>query len=205
MKHVDAEVGKIVDALDSLKLWDNTVVIFTSDHGDGQGAHQWNQKTVLWEECANVPMIVSPPKSRHAGEITDVIVNNGIDLMPSILDWAGAAKPSWCRGTSYRYAVEKPEAQSAVPYVETETVFAQTGGTHGWMVRTPHYKYVVYEAGTNREMLFDMDKDRLEMTNLAIEARYKDTVKEHRELLRQWMEATLPHEEYPKTRLIPLE
>lgn len=54
-------------------------------------------------------------------------------------------------------------------------------------------------------MLFDMDKDRLEMTNLAIEARYKDTVKEHRELLRQWMEATLPHEEYPKTRLIPVK
>lgn len=55
------------------------------------------------------------------------------------------------------------------------------------------------------EMLFDMDNDRLEMTNLAIEARYRDTVKEHRELLRQWMEATLPHEEYPKTRIIPVE
>ena len=204
IEHVDAEVGKIVDALDSLKLWDNTVVIFTSDHGDGQGAHQWNQKTVLWEECANVPMIVCTPKSRHAGETTDVLVNNGIDLMPSILDWAGAAKPSWCRGTSYRYAVEKPETPTEVPYVVTETVFAQTGGTHGWMVRTPHYKYVVYEAGTNREMLFDMDKDRLEMTNLAIEARYKDVVKEHRDLLRQWMNATLPAGEEPMTRIIPV-
>ena len=150
-------------------------------------------------------MIVCTPKSRHAGKTTDALVNNGIDLMPSILDWAGVDKPSWCRGTSYRYAVENPETPTEVPYVVTETVFAQTGGTHGWMVRTLHYKYVLYEADTNREMLFDMDKDRLEMTNLAIEARHMDTVKEHRELLRQWMAATLPHEEYPKTRLIPVE
>ena len=53
---VDAEIGKILDEIDSQDLWRNTVVIFTSDHGDGAGAHQWNQKTALYEEsgeCAD--------------------------------------------------------------------------------------------------------------------------------------------------------
>lgn len=206
IEHVDAEVGKIVNAIDSLDLWNNTVVIFTSDHGDGQGAHQWNQKTALWEETANVPLIVCAPGNRkNAGKVSEVLVNNGIDLIPSILDWAGAETPADCRGTSLRYAVEKPESESEHDFVVCETVFAQTGGTKGWALRTPRYKYVLYEAGANREMLFDMDTDRLEMTNLAIESRYKPVLERHRELLRLWMEDNLPPMEYPLTRLIPVK
>lgn len=205
VEHVDAEVGKIVDVIDSLKLWDNTVVIFTADHGDGQGAHQWNQKTALWEEVANVPLIVcAPGNARNAGKVSRALVNNGIDLMPSVLDWAGAETPGWCRGRSLRQAVERPEAEDGRGYVVCETLFAQTGGTRGWMLRTPRYKYVLYEAGANREMLFDMENDRLEMTNLAVEARYRDELLRHRELLRRWMEENLPTEPYPMTRFIPV-
>lgn len=205
IEHVDAEVGKIVDTIDSLNLWDNTVVIFTSDHGDGQGAHQWNQKTVLWEEVANVPLIVCAPKNKkNAGKVSEALVNNGIDLMPSILDWAGADVPQWCKGRSLRYAVEQPEKESLSDFVVCETVFAQTGGTRGWALRTPHFKYVLYEAGTNREMLFDMDNDRLEMTNLAIESKYRTELEHHRALLRKWMEENLPSSPYPHTRFIPV-
>ncbi len=204
IEHIDKEVGKIVNTLDSLKLWDNTIVIFTSDHGDGQGAHQWNQKTVLWEEVANIPLIVcTPGNKKKASEKTEVLVNNGIDLMPSILDWAGAKTPHWCKGKSIRYAVEDPKSESQHDYVVCETVFAQTGGTRGWALRTLNYKYVLYEAGANREMLFDMDSDRMEMTNLAVESRYNDILTEHRNLLRQWMESNLPPAEYPMTRFIP--
>lgn len=206
IEHVDAEVGKIVDLIDDLNLWDNTVVIFTADHGDGQGAHQWNQKTVLWEEVANVPLIVCAPKNgKNAGKVSHALVNNGIDLIPTVLDWAGGKVPADLKGTSLRYAVEKPEADSQNEYVVCETVFAQTGGTNGWALRTPHYKYVLYEAGANREMLFDMDNDRLEMTNLAVESKYRPELLRHRELLRKWMEENLPKVEYPMTRLIPVK
>lgn len=205
IRHVDAEVGKIVDAIDSLGLWDNTVVIFTSDHGDGQGAHQWNQKTALWEETANVPLIVcAPGNKKNAGAVSQALVNNGVDLMPTVLDWAGADTPAWCKGRSLRYAVKDPAAPSAADYVVCETVFAQTGGTNGWALRTPRYKYVLYEAGANREMLFDMENDRLEMTNLAVESRYKPIVEQHRALLRQWMEENLPPRKESLTRLIPV-
>lgn len=200
---VDAEIGKIINEIDRQGLWDNTVVIFTSDHGDGQGAHQWNQKTVLWEECACVPMIVcAPGNGKNAGKTSAELINNGIDLMPSVLDWAGQDKPAWCKGNSFRHAVECPDAGgSRAAYVVTETVFAQTGGTKGWMLRTPRYKYVLYESGANREMLFDMEADRLEMRNLAVEADYAAEVARHRELLRQWFADNPKGLRYSRDRL----
>lgn len=71
------------------------------------------------------------------------------------------------------------------------------------MVRTPRYKYVLYEAGAHREMLFDMDSNRLEMTNLAVEVRYADVLRLHRDLLRQWMQRNLRGEAEPSVRFIP--
>ena len=61
------EIGKIVDAIDKNNLWENTVVIFSSDHGDGIGAHHWNQKSALYEEVVNIPFIVTLPGKKHAG------------------------------------------------------------------------------------------------------------------------------------------
>ena len=104
---VDAEIGKILDEVSRQKLWKNTVIIFTSDHGDGNGAHQWNQKTALYEEVAGVPMIVCLPGRKNAGTVSDALVNNGIDLMPSICDWAGVSVPHGRPGVSYREAAEK--------------------------------------------------------------------------------------------------
>lgn len=185
---VDREIGKIVDELDRQNLWKNTVIIFTSDHGDGSGAHQWNQKTVLYEEVTNIPFIVCLPRGKNAGTTLPQLVSNGVDLLPSICDWAGVPVPASCQGVSFRPIVEVGNAQTTHrPYVVTETFFSQTGGTKGWLVRTPHYKYVVYEVGKNREMLYDMQRDRGEMCNLAIESRYKDILKQHRELLAEWM------------------
>lgn len=204
VEHIDGEIGKIVDEIDRQNLWDNSVIIFTSDHGDGQGAHQWNQKTALWDEIINVPMIVCLPKGKNGGKVTDALVNNGIDLIPTVLDFAGSTTPEWATGNSYRDEAENPSNPGDAEYVVVETNFAQTGGTRGWAVRTPRYKYVLYEAGKNREMLFDMEKDRLEQTNLAIERVYKDEILKHRRILRQWMEHNLIGEQYPSTRFIPV-
>lgn len=102
------------------------------------------------------------------------LVNNGVDLLPSICDWAEVRIPASCRGVSYRVVAELGDPQKDhQPYVVTETQFVQTGGTQGWAVRTPRYKYVLYEVGKNREMLYDMEKDRGEMCNLAV----KKTIK----------------------------
>ena len=186
---VDAEIGKILQEVDKQDLWKNTVVIFTSDHGDGCGAHQWNQKTALYEEVVNIPFIVCLPKGKNAGKVLPQLINNGVDLMPSLCDWAGVKVPEGRNGISFRRIVEEGDATAPHrPYVVTETNFAQTAGTLGWMVRTSHYKYVLYDTGRNREQLYDMENDRGEMCNLAIEKKYKEIVKEHRQLLNEWME-----------------
>lgn len=112
--------------------------------------------------------------------------------MPSICDWANAEVPQDVQGVSVRSIAESGNPQKEhQPYVVTETFFAQTGGTCGWMVRTSNYKYVLYETGKNREMLYDMKTDRGEMRNLAIERQYKEVIKQHRTLLLEWMKNIL--------------
>ena len=204
IEHVDREIGKIVSEIDRQNLWDNTIVVFTSDHGDGQGAHQWNQKTALWNEISNVPLIVCMPHGMHSGELSNVLVNNGLDLMPTLLEWAGEKNGTWCKGKSFAYAVENPSVPSANEYVVTETVFEETGGTKGWMVRTPQYKYVLYEAGKNREALYDMENDRFEIRNLAVESKYKDVVLYHRTLLELWFDDNPGGLPYSRRRFIPV-
>ena len=198
---VDAEIGKIIAEIDRQNLWKNTVIIFTSDHGDGNGAHHWNQKTALYEEVVGVPMIVCLPEGKNAGTVSEAIVNNGIDLMPSVCEWTGAELPYGRPGVSYKAAAEK--GAKGQDYSVTETNFNQTAGTLGWMVRTPKYKYVVYDKGQYREQLFDMENDRTEMRNLAVESKYRDVLLEHRSILENWLKTTPGPERTRHLRFLP--
>lgn len=188
VEKVDAEIGKIVDAIDKYNLWKNTIVIFSSDHGDGVGAHQWNQKSALYEEVTNIPLIVTLPGKKHAGKKLPQLINNGIDFFATICDWTGATVPEHTDGTSFRAVVETGDPQKPhQEYVVTETQF-DGGKTRGWCIRTDHYKYVLYDKGRHREQLFNMQTDRGEMRNLAVESTYKKELQKHRDILRQWME-----------------
>lgn len=198
---VDAEIGKILAEVEKQNLWKNTVIIFTSDHGDGNGAHQWNQKTALYEEVAGVPMIVCLPGGRNAGTVTDALVNNGIDLLPSICEWTGADIPHGRPGVSYKDIAEK--GADGQDFIVTETNFNQTSGTLGWMVRTARYKYVLYDKGQYREQLFDMEDDRGEMRNLAVESKYRDELLRHRAILENWLRTTPGPERQRHLRFIP--
>ena len=204
VEHVDTEIGKIINEIDRQDLWKNTVIIFTSDHGDGAASHQWNQKTALYEEVVNIPLIVCLPQNKNAGKVLPQLVNNGVDRLPSICEWTGAQVPAGCRGISFRSVVESGDVQKAhQPYLVTETYFFQTGGTRGWLVRTPQYKYVLYETGKNREMLYDMQTDRGEMRNLAVESKYRSTLFQHRKMLETWMKQHPLPGRSPALRFIP--
>lgn len=198
---VDAEIGKIIAEIDRQKLWKNTVIIFTADHGDGNGAHHWNQKTALYEEVACVPMIVCLPGGKNAGTVSDALINNGTDLMPSVCDWTGAELPHGRAGVSYRNVAES--GADGQEFIVTETNFNQTSGTLGWMVRTPKYKYVLYDKGQYREQLFDMENDRKEMRNLAVESRYNDILLQHRAILERWLKTTPGPDRQRHLRFIP--
>lgn len=204
VEKVDAEIGKIVDVLDRRNLWKNTVVIFASDHGDGMGAHHWNQKSALYEEVVNVPFIVSLPGKKNAGCELPQLVNAGVDFFASVCEWAGIARPAGCLGVSFKTLAETGNAEAVhQSYVVTETLFDKGKQTRGWMVRTPRYKYVLYDKGAYREQFFDMENDRGEMRNLAIEKKYEPLVQEHRAMLHEWMNLHRVVQIRPEIHLIP--
>ena len=95
VEKVDAEIGKIIDAIDDLGLRENTIIIFTSDHGDGNASHGWNQKTALFQESINVPFIINYKGIKSSEEkINTSLISSGLDLYPTILDFAGIEIPN---------------------------------------------------------------------------------------------------------------
>ena len=88
---VDRHIGEVLQVLKETGQDENTVIVLTSDHGDCQGAHGWNQKTVFYDESSRVPLIMAC-KGKTAGNTTDKLVNTGIDLMPTLFDFAGLTR-----------------------------------------------------------------------------------------------------------------
>lgn len=180
---------------------DATLVVFTSDHGDGHGAHRTIQKTLFYEESVRVPLVVRPPggierrdrgrdrnrnrereRDQDGGRIEDALVSNGLDLLPTLCDYAGIDPPPDLPGRSVRPLVER-EADAD----RRDAVVAQTRREDwdltGRMVRTDRYKYVVYNRGRRREQLFDLRADPGEMVDLTESDAHAAALDRHRELL----------------------
>ncbi|MPN11114.1 hypothetical protein SDC9_158415 [bioreactor metagenome] len=115
------------------------------------------------------------------------LINAGLDLLPTICDYASVEIPSHVTGKSIRTLVEDKDTEEIHPFIVTETQFDKSP-TRGWMVRTPQYKYVLYDKGKYREQLFDIRKDKKERRNLAIERKHQETLNHHRSLLQGWVE-----------------
>lgn len=186
---VDQEIGRLLAALERSGRAEETVIIFTSDHGDGAAAHQWNQKTLLYEECARVPFVVVDPRQNHlAGTTSKRFVSNGLDLAATCLDLAGAELPPGYEGQSVR--ADSPGHMFVVTETELAPVYGQGSGIHGRMLRTERYKYCRYSCGEHQEQLFDLEQDPGEIRNRAYEPEFRGVVQEHRDLLEQWMKET---------------
>jgi len=181
VERVDRALAGILQTLEDEGLAEETVVLFTSDHGDMNGAHRLHQKWVAYEESARVPLIVAGPET--ADDCTDDrLICNGYDLVPTLCDYAETDVPDGLRGYSLRAPARRDEPNEWRDYLVTES----TGKFEARMVRTPRYKYTVYEEGRPREQLFDMQEDRGEMVNLAVDDAHEEVLNRHRELLLEW-------------------
>ena len=192
VEKVDAEIGKVLEALRNAGQQDNTLVVFTADHGDCAGAHMFNQKTVFYEESARVPLIIAW-QGKTSARTGDKLVNTGIDILPTLFDCAGIQLPSKLSGRSLMpLALGKPVSEWR-DHVVVENNMSQTGEVDGLtptmegrMVRTERYKYCVYTRGIRRESLVDLQADPGETNNLAGDPKYRDVLLRHRELLRRF-------------------
>ncbi|MCX6895175.1 MAG: sulfatase-like hydrolase/transferase [Verrucomicrobia bacterium] len=182
-EQADGEIGRVLQALRAAGLEENTVIVFSSDHGDMDGSHRLEHKSTFYEEAARVPFIVSYKGVTKPGLVdTNHLVSSGMDLIPTMCDFAGIKPPAALLGRSVRALAEGRGAPEWRPYVASETHY-------GRMIRSGHYKYCVYETGKQREQLVDLEKDPGEMKNLAADPAYADVLKQHRQFMREWVEA----------------
>lgn len=189
---VDAEIGRVLQALDDSGYADSTIVIFTADHGEGRGRHQMVLKNYLYDEAAKVPLIVSCLGRVLAGKSDKTHLVSGVDIVPTVCDYAGIASPPDVRGRSLRPFLEGKDSPSH------EFVFAEVTKT-GRMIRTDRYKYVMYH-GDEVEQLFDMQADPWETKNLASESPHADALKGHQKLLAEWEAKLHVHPQTPTKR-----
>ncbi len=191
VEKVDALIAEVMTGLKQSGKLDNTLIVFTSDHGDCHGAHKFNQKTLFYEESARVPLILNYNNIIKQGT-SDHLVNTGIDILATMLDFADVQKPKRLPGRSLKQIAIGSQSKQWRDYIVVQNHMTQGGPVegeipkvNGRMIRSNDFKYCIYDRGEQSEELFDIIKDRLETANLACDPNYKDTIIQHRKYLKE--------------------
>ncbi len=179
---VDAQVGRVVDALDRLGLRENTIIVFWSDHGYQLGEHGLWMKQSCFEESARVPFIVVAPgvKSSTRGKPSPRPVEL-IDVYPTLADLAGLTPPANLPGASLRPLLAKADA----PWNRPAFTQVERGGFPGRSVRTARWRYTEWDEGKQGTELYDHETDPKEMKNLAADPGQAAVVAELKALVKQ--------------------
>jgi arylsulfatase A-like enzyme len=185
---VDRAVGRVLRALVEGGWKENTLVIFTSDHGEGIAAHRWATKLSLYEESTCVPLILSLP-GRFRPAVIDAPVS-ALDLLPTACDFSGATPPANLPGASLRPLLEGGCLAPDRPVVCELAADPDRPEIQGRMVRTSRFKYCAYTPGKPSEQLFDLAADPGETRDLARDPAGADTLRHHRSLLARWCTTT---------------
>jgi choline-sulfatase len=177
---LDVCVGQVYRALEEMKLADNTIVIYTSDHGDMDGDHGLWQKFVLYEPSVGVPMIVSYPKTIPQGKVSEAMVEL-MGVYPTAAELAGLPGPQGIDAASFASLARNP-AGAGPPAIFAE--WALSSAAPQYSLRTRRYKYI-YTDGDIDE-LYDLQADPGENVNRARDAGLQKTRDELRGRLMAW-------------------
>lgn len=181
-EQVDGHIQRLLDALSRNGLDENTLVVFTSDHGDMDACHRLASKGRFYEQSVRVPFIMRLPNQIKPGGVDARLVSSGLDLLPTVCDYADIPTPDSLLGDSLRPSQEE---------VEHPREFVVTENHTGRMLRSPRFKYCVYNDGELRESLVDLVSDPGEMQNLVRAPEFQQTLNDHRRLLEQWVANSL--------------
>ncbi len=198
-EQVDREIGIVLEALRETGREQDTLVVMTSDHGDQDASHRLEHKEVLYEESVRVPLIVSWKGVTRPGAVDrEHLVSNGLDLHPTLCDFAAIRPSPSLSGRSLRALAEGRSARRWRDYLVVENHIAR-------LVHTGRWKYKVGRGGKHegdsclicrdrirdwdgrvREMLIDLEGDPGEMENLAPQRRFSAELALGRKRLAQW-------------------
>jgi len=212
MTEVDHNLGRLFEYLKSSNQWENTLIIFTSDHGEQIGDHWLIGKMGYFDASYHIPLIIYDPDSRSdssRGNSLDGFTEN-IDIMPTILDWQGVQPPVQCDGRSLLPSLRsgefsadwRTEAHWEFDFrdvVEGESVEIELGLTQHQcslnVIRDQRFKYVHFTALP--PLFFDLEKDPGEMVNQVNNPDYAPLVLEYAQKMLSWRmnhdEQTLTH------------
>jgi iduronate 2-sulfatase len=166
---MDAQVGKVLDALEKSGQADNTIIIFTSDHGYHLGEHDFWAKVSLRDESARVPLIISVPGKMPG--VSDSLVEL-LDLYPTTAKLCGLEVPARLQGKDISPILDDPKA------TVHDTVFSVAGTSKGLMLRDDRWVFIQYTEDASKGIeLFDMQNDPQQFTNLASSPEHAATVK----------------------------
>ncbi|HEX5102940.1 MAG TPA: sulfatase [Pirellulaceae bacterium] len=201
---MDAQVGRVTAALERLGLADNTIIVFTSDHGYHVGEHGLWQKMSLFEESSRVPLlIVAPGVSSQAGVVQSPVSH--IDLYPTLAELCGVKAPDNLQGQSLVPLLKDTSVKGrgwAITQVtrgggaRRATVTTDVGSEgrrfFGYTLRTPRWRYTEWDEGEQGRELYDHDADPRELMNLADLPAHAKTVAELSQQLGTAAKSTFP-------------
>lgn len=178
---IDDQVGRLMAELENLQLDGNTILLFSSDHGDMLGSQGMRLKRKPWEESIRIPCILRQPGKTRPRRTRDFITH--VDFAPTLLGLCGVPAPAAMQGAD----VFRTRSDSA--FFQIFGPYDGDGTTHGWRgIRTPRHMYARY---VDRPwVLYDLEADPYQMKNLAEEPSAKSIREELDRRLSRWMRRT---------------
>ena len=185
--NLDWNVGRLQSAIRDAGIEEDTIFVFTSDHGEMFGAHGRMKKNVFYEEAARVPFLMKWPRAIPAGTVSDACFNC-VDIMPTLLGLVGADTPKAVEGVDLSHcAVGKPGTEPEAAFLQNTGACASWEDGHEWRaLRDKRYTYATYKVDGS-ELLFDNIDDPYQMTNLVDAPEHQAMLDRFRAMLKNKM------------------
>ena len=175
VEDVEKQISRILSSLEYYGLYDNTIIVFTSDHGEMCQSHGLVFKNQLLEEATRTPLIIAGP-GLQKGIVDSKNLTSGIDLVPTICDLVEISVPKDLKGKSL-----KPILKGETSKIQREYIIVESSS--GYQINNGHYKYSKFTHGSKNETLIDILSDPGEMFDKSSDSLYLQIKKELRDLL----------------------